>query len=816
MSWFFPRPVNFNSLNFLRFAISSGNDDLANSSVTLFLVNSNNVIVKYSLKKEQNELNNEHWRSYIVNIKEPKDGAKISVNDLKEIKTIGLKDLPEYDSLYVSEILGEMNFENDFLISSDTDLNQSARMYVNGILCSREHWDTFLTQKDISSDNLDYLKISSMAGEAGENHQEPYGGKKKSVSYMVYADVWNRGITHLEDPEIREVALGGPDTATRLQTICQIKLKEIPDDVNFQDKIRIAEREIKKMNEEETSGGLTVIDPLSSSSLSSSEIGHRRTRGNHLYRIQIHDSGEEGKVDEDINDNNRATFKWSKDNASVAFAIKQLSKDEVVLEQGSRSSGNVFRIGDFIEIIDDKDELSEQPRGQMRRITQIDVKDGRTSLYWSSKVDSNPMEIGYLHDSIKIEDRSYQPELHPKVILWDGIKYVNTKEKEPSSSFSSSDDSISLNGPLDIDEFVRIRFDPGIFRSGDYWTFTTRSNGGVELLRSAKRRGPGHDYALLALIRKQTGEEIEVIEDLRRTFQPLTNLRAIDIPYDNRDEMHSGPKNVQAAIQRLSDGRMHIRSGKNNTISGSIKELLIEAGEINELKPAGGKDGTTYATRISFNDIYQHQPFLIYAIRSDNKRWDVDHEIHMFASDEEGKIFKDPVDDGTRNYAWRGFEIVAEENAQISWLAVGDSYTYFERFVKRILDEILRVIFGVDTDQLKEDSSVLDAWYKKDLQNLSRAGPDLARQAKEHWEALQNDWDRFARNIDKQVNDFQEDLEEVFDNKEEDENAVAGAVEARELPKPVAQTVNCPSCGQSYPKGKYTFCTKCRTKLPIE
>ena len=28
---------------------------------------------------------------------------------------------------------------------------------------------------------------------------------------MVYTDVWNRGITHLEDPGIREVALGGPD-----------------------------------------------------------------------------------------------------------------------------------------------------------------------------------------------------------------------------------------------------------------------------------------------------------------------------------------------------------------------------------------------------------------------------------------------------------------------------------------------------------------------------------------------------------------------------------------------------------------------------
>ena len=34
-------------------------------------------------------------------------------------------------------------------------------------------------------------------------------------SWLVYLDVWERHITYLEDEHIREVALGGPDTATR-------------------------------------------------------------------------------------------------------------------------------------------------------------------------------------------------------------------------------------------------------------------------------------------------------------------------------------------------------------------------------------------------------------------------------------------------------------------------------------------------------------------------------------------------------------------------------------------------------------------------
>src|SRR5262245_53738610 len=43
-------------------------------------------------------------------------------------------------------------------------------------------------------------------------------------NYLVYLDVWQRHVTAIEDPAIREVALGGPDTATRSQTVAQVKM----------------------------------------------------------------------------------------------------------------------------------------------------------------------------------------------------------------------------------------------------------------------------------------------------------------------------------------------------------------------------------------------------------------------------------------------------------------------------------------------------------------------------------------------------------------------------------------------------------------
>lgn len=36
---------------------------------------------------------------------------------------------------------------------------------------------------------------------------------------------WNRHVTAIEDDYLREVALGGPDTCSRIQTMWQVKLK---------------------------------------------------------------------------------------------------------------------------------------------------------------------------------------------------------------------------------------------------------------------------------------------------------------------------------------------------------------------------------------------------------------------------------------------------------------------------------------------------------------------------------------------------------------------------------------------------------------
>lgn len=46
---------------------------------------------------------------------------------------------------------------------------------------------------------------------------------ENGTSYLAYLDVWERHVTYLEDEAIREVALGGPDTCTRVQTVWQVR-----------------------------------------------------------------------------------------------------------------------------------------------------------------------------------------------------------------------------------------------------------------------------------------------------------------------------------------------------------------------------------------------------------------------------------------------------------------------------------------------------------------------------------------------------------------------------------------------------------------
>ncbi|MEJ2560997.1 MAG: DUF6519 domain-containing protein [Anaerolineae bacterium] len=152
------------------------------------------------------------------------------------------------------------------------------RYYVDGILCENEAPVRFSQQPDYPAGPSELQK----------------GVDVDQV--LVYLYVWGRHISAAEDPDMREIALGGPDTTTRVKTVWQVKLLPLP---GYVDDWR--ER-----------GGLRSLADWEAFVAQAAGKGRLRAKWekdkgasleNHLYRVEIH------SVDGD-----QTTFKWSREN----------------------------------------------------------------------------------------------------------------------------------------------------------------------------------------------------------------------------------------------------------------------------------------------------------------------------------------------------------------------------------------------------------------------------------------------------------------------------------------------------------------------
>ncbi|QGZ38219.1 hypothetical protein GO485_03575 [Pseudoduganella flava] len=92
--------------------------------------------------------------------------------------------------------------DNDFTIGP-------GRFYVDGIACDLVEDLSFLAQPGVR--------------EADRNWNT-------DTPYLVYIDAWERLVTAAEDERLREVALGGADTAARAQVVWQVRLLPVPPD----------------------------------------------------------------------------------------------------------------------------------------------------------------------------------------------------------------------------------------------------------------------------------------------------------------------------------------------------------------------------------------------------------------------------------------------------------------------------------------------------------------------------------------------------------------------------------------------------------
>ncbi len=286
------------------------------------------------------------------------------------------------------------------------------------------------------------------------------------------------------------MALGGPDTATRTQVIWQAILANVG---NVGDKVTCAD-DLHPWPDAST-GKLSARTQPQDQPTDPCPVppgaGYKRLE-NQLYRVEIHKG----------TNNGGPTYKWSRDNGSVAVAIAEFAVDGSNSKIRTTSLGRDDVLGlhenDWIEVLDDATELAGQP-GTLVQINKIDPDNVLTLSAPVSGYDING---------------------HPKVRRWD--------------SDGAGGNGIALtNGYVDLEGGIQIQFDTtGTYRTGDYWLIPARTvpgqYGDIEWPQESGSPaallpfGIVHHYCKLALLTSSGGAI--TVEDCRQIFPPLTEL----------------------------------------------------------------------------------------------------------------------------------------------------------------------------------------------------------------------------------------------------------------------------------------------------
>lgn len=274
--------------------------------------------------------------------------------------------LLHYLRTLAADLIGPHGGPGDgFRISCIDDLKcdfviERGHYYVGGILCENRPPVVCPPGEDTSP--LTYTSQPDFP--LWDDDEEQLGG---GASYLVYLDVWERHLTYLTVDHIREVALGGPDTATRAQIVCQVKVaredKETPADAECTELLRTLVEE-KHEGPRCLRARARVETPSDDPCIIPPEARYRGAE-NQLYRVEIHDGGTATAA------KTQATFKWSRENGSVVYAIRSLQGSTATLETLGPDERRSLKEGDWIEIVDDHSVLRFAPH----RLLQVGAVD---------------------------------------------------------------------------------------------------------------------------------------------------------------------------------------------------------------------------------------------------------------------------------------------------------------------------------------------------------------------------------------------------------------------------------------------------------
>jgi hypothetical protein len=388
------------------------------------------------------------------------------------------------------------------------------RFWVDGLLCVN---DTDLLPYE---DQPDY----------------PAPPKLPTGKVVVYLDLWERHVSSAQDPSIRDVALGGPDTCTRSRLVWQVKTAEVrapggSAGLTGKGAVDLWRKMWRDQIDGQSRGRMAVEVERATGPADPCQVpagaGYYGNE-NQLYRVEVHrGSGVLGANGEEL----PATFKWSRDNGSVVYPLSRIEGTVAVLQDPPVDCTKQLTTGTLVEVVDDLTTLLGRP-GVLARVVEVD-DDGDDVVIHLSK---GPAE-------------AILPQRHPLLRRWDhpaveggpaGAAAGGGGGGAGPPADPDDDGALKLveeaDPPLALEDGIVVRFEAGghRYRTGDYWTFPARAAIGDVIwprddngdALAVGPHGIEHHLAPLAVVDAVEGMVTGAVVDCRVGFPRLATLFA--------------------------------------------------------------------------------------------------------------------------------------------------------------------------------------------------------------------------------------------------------------------------------------------------
>lgn len=425
------------------------------------------------------------------------------------------------------------------------------RYYVKGLMCEN------------TQDNLAYGSQAYLIGPSPADSTLLSELQQKGGNIQVFLQVWQRLVTALDDPCLREPALGQADTTARLQTVWRVVAAFVPPAVTGPlPPVRLSPGTISLVeNTSLISENLVLKNPASlnlspnlikeflatsrfASSSTSAAINLTTPSATptpetadcctQMYNQAtptstgtmaamtgsatgdctcqpIPAAGYQGLENElyrvEIHhggNETQATFKWSRENGSVVAAILSLSGTTVWVSSIGPDANLGFKPNDWVEISDDTYLFGQTPNqpGTLYQILSVDPTGSSLTL-------TTPAT-------------SVDPTRNARVRRWD----------QSGTSASTNGISLAVGTWPTLENGIQINFGPGTYQSGDYWTIPARTaSGQIDWPPCGSDGNPlqlptsvNVFNAPLACIHWDTKQNQPIVESCRKIFFPLTDL----------------------------------------------------------------------------------------------------------------------------------------------------------------------------------------------------------------------------------------------------------------------------------------------------